>query len=132
MGPLLLAQYTILDNRPPGFRFMKNTAERCAGLDVSNPGMFPCAIYASRPEDCRIVEPGSPACLEARSLGHLGKSLEFIRAPDAHLVGFAQSTGLHMGQWLSVPMIAGGLYLVLTASKREGRVTAVPDEPAAS
>jgi phosphatidylglycerol:prolipoprotein diacylglycerol transferase len=58
--------------------------------------------------------------------------LEFIRAPDAHLVGFAQSTGLHMGQWLSVPMIASGLYLVLTAKKREGRVTAVPDEPAAA
>ena len=50
--------------------------------------------------------------------------LEFIREPDAHLVGFAQATGLHMGQWLSVPMILGGLYLVLTAKKREGRVTA--------
>ena len=58
--------------------------------------------------------------------------LEFIRAPDAHLVGFAQSTGLHMGQWLSVPMILGGIYLVLTAKKREGRVKPVPvdEQPA--
>ena len=79
MGPLLLARYTILDNRPPGFRFMKNSGERCGGLDVSVPGKFPCAIYASRPEDCRIVEPGSPACVEARRLGHLGSSLGFVR-----------------------------------------------------
>jgi phosphatidylglycerol---prolipoprotein diacylglyceryl transferase len=58
--------------------------------------------------------------------------LEFIRAPDAHLVGFAQSTGLHMGQWLSVPMIVGGVYLVLTANKREGRVQPAPvdEQPA--
>ena len=58
--------------------------------------------------------------------------LEFIRAPDAHLVGFAQSTGLHMGQWLSVPMIVGGIYLVLTANKREGRVrpVQVDEQPA--
>jgi hypothetical protein len=26
------------------------------------------------------VEPGSPACLEARRLGHLGTSVEFKRA----------------------------------------------------
>jgi phosphatidylglycerol:prolipoprotein diacylglycerol transferase len=57
--------------------------------------------------------------------------LEFIREPDAHLVGFAQTTGLHMGQWLSLPMILGGIYLVATAKKREGRVQPVPDdEPA--
>ena len=57
---------------------------------------------------------------------------EFIREPDSHLVGFAQSTGLHMGQWLSLPMILGGLYLVLTAKRREARVLPVPaeDKPA--
>ena len=31
-----------------------------------------------------------------------------------------------MGQWLSLPMIIGGLYLVLTAHKREARVRPVP------
>ena len=41
--------------------------------------------------------------------------IEFIREPDSQLVGFAQATGLHMGQWLSLPMILGGLYLMLTA-----------------
>ena len=59
--------------------------------------------------------------------------LEFIREPDAHLVHFAQETGLHMGQWLSLPMILGGLYLVFTANKRAERVRPVPaDEPAAT
>jgi phosphatidylglycerol:prolipoprotein diacylglycerol transferase len=48
--------------------------------------------------------------------------VEFVREPDAHLVGFAQSTGLHMGQWLCVPMILGGLYLIATASGRRQRV----------
>jgi hypothetical protein len=47
--------------------------------------------------------------------------LEFIREPDAHLVDFAQRTGLHMGQWLSLPMILGGIYLIATAKKREAR-----------
>ena len=83
MGKRLLEIYTELEVRPPGFRFMKNgttaDGERCcAGLDVSVPGKYPCAVYEVRPEDCRIVEPGSPACLEARRLGHLGSSVEFF------------------------------------------------------
>jgi phosphatidylglycerol:prolipoprotein diacylglycerol transferase len=59
--------------------------------------------------------------------------VEFVREPDAHLVEFAEATHLHMGQWLSLPMILGGLYLVLTANKRSERVRPVPaDEPAAA
>lgn len=80
LGPLLLAEYTVLERRPPFFRFVNNGGDRCAALDVSTPGRFPCRIYDRRPEDCRIVEPGSPACLEARRLGHLGSSVEFLRA----------------------------------------------------
>ena len=57
----------------------------------------------------------------------LGRFLiEFVREPDAHLVEFAQATFLHMGQWLSLPMILGGLYLVLTAARRAERVKPVP------
>jgi phosphatidylglycerol:prolipoprotein diacylglycerol transferase len=48
--------------------------------------------------------------------------LEFIREPDQQLIAFAQATGLHMGQWLSLPMILGGLWLMLTAKKRRVRV----------
>ena len=57
--------------------------------------------------------------------------IEFVREPDQHLVAFAQQTHLHMGQWLSLPMILGGVYLVLTANRRADRVSPVPaDEPA--
>ena len=48
--------------------------------------------------------------------------IEFIRESDSQLVGFAQSTGLHMGQWLSIPMIIGGVYLIATAARRRVRV----------
>jgi len=48
--------------------------------------------------------------------------IEFIREPDSQLIKFAQATHLHMGQWLSLPMILGGLYLMLTAKKRRVRV----------
>ena len=48
--------------------------------------------------------------------------IEFIREPDSQLVKFAQATHLHMGQWLSLPMILGGLYLMATAKKRRVRV----------
>ena len=49
-------------------------------------------------------------------------AVEFIREPDSQLVEFAQATGLHMGQWLCVPMILGGAYLMATAKKRRERV----------
>jgi phosphatidylglycerol:prolipoprotein diacylglycerol transferase len=48
--------------------------------------------------------------------------VEFVREPDAHLVEFAERTGLHMGQWLCVPMILGGAYLMATAKARRQRV----------
>lgn len=79
LGESRLAEYTLLEARPPYFRFVKNDGDHCGALDCSTPGAYPCRIYERRPEDCRIVEPGSPACLEARSLGHLGKSIGFLR-----------------------------------------------------
>ncbi len=48
--------------------------------------------------------------------------VEFWREPDAQLVEFAQATGLHMGQWLTLPMLAGGIYLIATAKRRRVRV----------
>ncbi|CAN5150837.1 MAG: prolipoprotein diacylglyceryl transferase [Pseudomonadota bacterium] len=48
--------------------------------------------------------------------------VEFVRQPDPQLMGFVRDTGLHMGQWLSLPLIIGGLYLMLTAKKRRVRV----------
>jgi phosphatidylglycerol:prolipoprotein diacylglycerol transferase len=51
--------------------------------------------------------------------------VEFIREPDQQLVALARMTGLHMGPWLSLPMIVGGLYLMLTAKRRRVRVEPV-------
>ena len=48
--------------------------------------------------------------------------VEFVREPDAQLTQFAATTGLHMGQWLTVPMIVGGVYLMATAKKRRVRI----------
>ena len=48
--------------------------------------------------------------------------IEFVREPDSQLIEFAQASGLHMGQWLSLPMILGGAYLMATAKKRRVRV----------
>jgi len=48
--------------------------------------------------------------------------VEFVREPDAQLTEFANATGLHMGQWLTLPMILGGIYLMATAKKRRVRV----------
>lgn len=49
-------------------------------------------------------------------------TIEFYREPDAQLQEFAIRTGLSMGQWLTVPMIIGGLWLVITANGRRQRV----------
>lgn len=51
-------------------------------------------------------------------------AVEFVREPDSQLVEFAQATGLHMGQWLCIPMILGGLYLYLTGPRRQAAVPA--------
>ena len=49
--------------------------------------------------------------------------VELVRQPDAGLENLPW--GLSMGQTLSLPMILGGLYLVLTARNRAQRVTPV-------
>jgi phosphatidylglycerol:prolipoprotein diacylglycerol transferase len=51
--------------------------------------------------------------------------VEFFREADAQLAEFARVTHLHMGQWLSLPMILGGAYLVATAKRRRERVEPV-------
>ena len=43
---------------------------------------------------------------------------EFFREPDAQLAEFARSTGLSMGQWLTIPLILVGLFFVIRALTR--------------
>ena len=49
---------------------------------------------------------------------------EFFREPDSHLVWLQQSTGLSMGQWLCVPMIAIGIALWVWFGRRPAAVPA--------
>jgi Fe-S-cluster containining protein len=72
-GVEILRTLTVLDPRPPGWRFLRNAGERCAALATTSDGRYPCRIYEVRPDDCRAFEPGSAACLEARKLGRLGR-----------------------------------------------------------
>ena len=48
--------------------------------------------------------------------------VEFVREPDPQLAAFTHATGLHMGQWLSLPLIIGGAWLMWTAKGRRVRV----------
>lgn len=43
---------------------------------------------------------------------------EFFREPDAQLAEFARESGLNMGQWLTIPLILLGLFLIARAMSR--------------
>lgn len=44
--------------------------------------------------------------------------VEFFREPDAQLQDFAARTGLSMGQWLTVPLIVLGVFLIVRALRK--------------
>src|SRR5690606_21258974 len=60
-------------------------------------------------------EPGKLFGVAALSYGAARFFVEFYREADEQLREFAQRTGLHMGQWLTIPMLVLGLYLIATA-----------------
>ena len=45
-------------------------------------------------------------------------TIEFFREPDAQLLEFAQRTGLSMGQWLTIPLMAVGLFFLIRGLMR--------------
>lgn len=51
--------------------------------------------------------------------------VEFFREPDAQLSDFARQTHLSMGQWLTIPLILLGIWLIATSARRRQRVEAV-------
>jgi len=68
-------------------------------------------------------EPGRLVGLFLVGYGLARFCVEFFREPDRQFAGtFVEATGIHMGQWLCVPMIAGGAWLMATAKKRRVRV----------
>jgi len=55
--------------------------------------------------------------------------VEYFREPDAQLENFAHATGLSMGQWLTLPMIAIGLALIVRALRRPPLAVTVQSLP---
>ena len=53
-------------------------------------------------------------------------TVEFFRQPDAQLLDFAQRTGLSMGQWLTIPLMAVGLFFLIRGLMRP-RLGSGPD-----
>lgn len=111
--------------------------ERTVPFDVPEPARHPSQLYEAGLEGIVLFailwfafwrtkaryQPGKLVGLFVLGYGVARFIVEFFREPDAQFRGtFVEATGIHMGQWLCVPMIAGGLYLVLTAPKRRTRV----------
>ena len=111
--------------------------ERTVPFDVPEPARHPSQLYEAGLEGIVLFailwfafwrtkaryQPGRLVGLFVLGYGVARFIVEFFREPDAQFRGsFIEATGIHMGQWLCVPMIVGGLYLVLTAPKRRTRV----------
>ena len=67
-------------------------------------------------------EPGKLVGIFLLGYGLCRFTVEFFREPDRQLVWLVNQTGLHMGQWLCLPMIALGIYFIVTAKGRRQRV----------
>ena len=110
--------------------------EVIGGMIVQGPPRHPSQLYEAVLEGLALFailwvmfwktraryEPGKLVGAFLLFYGLFRFGVEFIREPDEQLIGFAQATGLHMGQWLCVPMILGGAYLMATAKGRRQRV----------
>lgn len=70
-------------------------------------------------------EPGKLVGLFLLGYGCARFVVEFFREPDSQFQGTIFATTIHMGQLLCLPMIAGGLYLILTAAGRRQRVVPI-------
>jgi phosphatidylglycerol:prolipoprotein diacylglycerol transferase len=103
---------------------------------IAEPGRHPSQLYEAGLEGIALglllwlafwrtkarYDPGKLVGIFLLGYGVARFFVEFFREPDSHLRAFAESTGLHMGQWLCVPMILGGLYLIATAKGRRQRI----------
>ncbi len=52
--------------------------------------------------------------------------VEYFREPDAQLSEFARATGLSMGQWLTLPLMAVGLFFMVRALRRPALGSGTP------
>ena len=70
--------------------------------------------------------PGLMSGVFALGYGCARFTVEFFREPDAQLEDFARATHMSMGQWLTVPMILIGLWLIVRAFRRPMLGASVP------
>ena len=110
--------------------------ERTVPFGVAEPARHPSQLYEAGLEGVVLFavlwfafwrtraryEPGRLVGLFLLGYGVCRFTVEFFREPDSQLRRFAEATGLHMGQWLCVPMILGGAWLTWTAPGRRTRV----------
>jgi phosphatidylglycerol:prolipoprotein diacylglycerol transferase len=110
--------------------------EVVSGLQILGPARHPSQLYEALLEGVALMiilavmfwrtqaryQPGKLVGAFIFFYGIFRFGVEFVREPDAQLTEFAAATGLHMGQWLTLPMILGGIYLMATAKKRRVRV----------
>jgi len=67
-------------------------------------------------------DPGKLVGLFLLGYGLARFTVEFFREPDSQFAGTFFATTIHMGQLLTLPMILGGIYLIVTAARRRARV----------
>jgi phosphatidylglycerol---prolipoprotein diacylglyceryl transferase len=110
--------------------------ETVGGLTTLGPGRHPSQLYEAALEGIVLFailavmfwrsraryQPGMLVGAFTFFYGVFRFAVEFLREPDPQRMNIVEATGLHLGQWLCVPMIAGGLYLMLTAKRRRQRV----------
>ena len=66
--------------------------------------------------------PGRLVGLFAAGIGLARFTVEFFREPDSQLSHFAASTHLSMGQWLTIPLMLLGVWLMRTSKGRRQRI----------
>ena len=77
--------------------------------------------YAFWRTDARYY-PGRLVGLFTLGMGLARFTAEFFREPDSQLLWLQTDTGLSMGQWLTIPMILLGAWLMWTSGARRQRV----------
>ncbi|WP_184018498.1 prolipoprotein diacylglyceryl transferase [Sphingobium boeckii] len=112
--------------------------EYMSGMLITGPPRHPSQLYEAGMEGLLLMlvlwlmfwktqaryEPGKLVGTFLLGYGISRFTVEFFRQPDAQLTEFAYNSGMSMGQWLTVPMIVGGIYLIATAKGRRQRVEA--------
>ena len=118
-GDRLLSRLTILDDRPPGWRFMRNTGSRCAALDLSKEG---CSRARSMRFDRTTAASSSPVLPAASKHGGSGIWAERrIRARGRRGFQPASRACQCLSSWAAVAPVRRAIVAASPASGRSSR-----------